>query len=210
MNRLRKKRKLHSYTLDFKLQAIQFVKIGNSKESAARKFGVDSRRIREWCSPEERLKSAASSPKTSVCRRLDGGGRHPLSKTLEQDLYAWIEEKRSNRLRVTRSMVKKEAVKRFGNSPACDNRSTNFVASEGWLQNFFCRHGITLRHKTTVSQHIPEKVSVKVASYLYFVQSLCLKKNIPLSQIGAMDKTPVWLDMTAETTIDLLARNLFL
>ena len=52
--------KLHSYTLEFKLNAIGEMKKGKSKESTARKFGVAPKRIREWCKQEEKLKALAS------------------------------------------------------------------------------------------------------------------------------------------------------
>lgn len=154
------KKRNQSYTIDYKLQAVAFVKEGNSKESAARKFGVDSKRIREWCQQEDKLKSSAASPKTSSRRRLDGGGRRPLLETLELELYEWIEHQRSQRLPVTRKMVRKEATLRLANNGG----DGLFVASEGWLRNFFRRCGITLRHRTTVGQHIPDKVSAKVMS----------------------------------------------
>ena len=48
-----KRRTLHSYTLEFKLNAIGEVKKGKSKEATARKFGVAPKRIREWCKQEE-------------------------------------------------------------------------------------------------------------------------------------------------------------
>ena len=73
-------------------------KQGNSKEATARKFGVDSKRIREWCKQEDKLQAAKTggnvSTPTKQRKRLDGGGRKPLSETLETELYQWIEEKR--------------------------------------------------------------------------------------------------------------------
>ena len=112
-----KKRKLHSYSVDFKINAITFHKQGNSKEATARKFGVDSKRIREWCKQEDKLQAAKTggnvSTPTKQRKRLDGGGRKPLSETLETELYQWIEEKRSLRLRVTRKAVQIKAIDIF-------------------------------------------------------------------------------------------------
>ena len=60
-----------------------FHKQGNSKEATARKFGVDSKRIREWCKQEGNLQEAKTggnvSTPTKQRKRLDGGGRKPLS-----------------------------------------------------------------------------------------------------------------------------------
>ena len=78
-----KKRKLQSYSVDFKISAITFHKQGNSKEATARKFGVDSKRIREWCKQEDKLQAAKTggnvSTPTKQRKCLDGGGRKPLS-----------------------------------------------------------------------------------------------------------------------------------
>jgi len=41
-----KKRK-HRYDVNFKLEAIEYA-AENSREKAAKRFGVDSKRIREW------------------------------------------------------------------------------------------------------------------------------------------------------------------
>ena len=49
-----------------------------------------------------------------------------------------------------------------------------FVASEGWLCNFFRRNGITLHCKTTISQQVSETAVPTLTSYLLFV---CVKKN---------------------------------
>ena len=108
-----KRRKLHSYTLEFKLNAIGEVKKSKSKEATARKFGVAPKRIREWCKQEEKLKAMASHSSQSQCKRLDGGGRRPLLDTLEERVFEWIESMRSRRLRVTRKMVKREALNIF-------------------------------------------------------------------------------------------------
>ena len=70
-----KRRKLHSYTLGFKVNAIGEVKKGKSKEATARKFDVAPKRIRESCKQEEKLKAVASHSGQSQRKRLDGGGR---------------------------------------------------------------------------------------------------------------------------------------
>jgi len=47
----------------------------------------------------------------------------------------------------------------------------------------------------------------KLTSYLMYVRSLRLKTNFPLDMIGAMDETPVWLDMEADTTLDFIGKK---
>ena len=61
-----------------------------------------------------------------------------------------------------------------------------------------------LRHKTTVSQKVPDVLAPKLPVYFLYVRSLRLKKPYSLDQIIAMDETPVWLDMPGETTVEFV------
>ena len=148
-----KRRKFHSYTLESKLEAINHVKMGNSKEATARKFGIAPKRIREWCKQEDKLHLQSDHSSQGKRKRLDGGGRRPLSETLEMELYAWIELQRSKRLRVTRKKVKREALRILSqNNGHAEDANKNFVASNGWLRNFFRRHQITAPQNNSVTE----------------------------------------------------------
>ena len=150
----------------------------------------------------------ASHSSQSQRKRLDGGGRRPLLDTLEERVCEWIESMRSRRLRVTRKMVKREALKIFSNDGGQDYDSNpEFVASNGWLRNFFNRHRITLRQKMTVCEKLPDVLAPKVSSYLLYVRSNRLKFNLTQQNIGAMDETPIWLDMAADSTVDFVGNK---
>ncbi|KAI6647826.1 Tigger transposable element-derived protein 1-like [Oopsacas minuta] len=186
MERGQLKRKFLSYTLEFQLEAVHFVTSGNSKEEAARKYGVDCKRVREWCINKDKLKDSCEAAHNAKRRRLDGGSRPPSFETLEESLYSWIEDLRSQRLRVTRKMVQGKALELYA------GEEESFVASRGWLRNFFGRHNITLRRRTTVGQKIPETVIPKLMNYIIFVRSQIPRNRYQLSHIGAMDATPIW------------------
>ena len=85
------KRKLHSYSLEFKIKAVNFVKAGNSKEETARMYGVDSKRIREWCKQQDKLKDACGAQNAKRCKGrrkfvfVDRGFEKPDTKSYEQD-----------------------------------------------------------------------------------------------------------------------------
>ena len=83
-------------------------------------------------------------------------------------------------------------------------KKIHFIASRGWLRNLFVRHNITLKCRTTVGQKVPETVIPKLMNFIIFVRSFILRQRYELSHIGAMDETPVWLDMPAETTVDFV------
>ena len=59
-----------------------------------------------------------------------------------------------------------------------------------------------MRRKTTVSQHIPERVIPKLMSFILFIRSMRMKYKYAPSNIIAMDETAIWLDMTAETILE--------
>ena len=49
--------------------------------------------------------------------------------------------------------------------------------------------------------------TLKLMSYLMYVCSL--KRDFPLNMISAMDETPVWLDMKADTMLDFIGKKSF-
>ena len=58
-----------------------------------------------------------------------------------------------------------------------------------------------LRRRTTVSQHLPDQMVNKVSSFVLCVRKLRRQHQYPLSAIGNMDETPLWLDMPGDTTV---------
>ena len=76
-----------SYDMAFKQKVIAFAE-KSSNRGAARKFGVDEKRVREWRKTKESISSNPSKKK-----RLQGGGRKPLlNADLEGQPRRLIEE----------------------------------------------------------------------------------------------------------------------
>ena len=67
--------------------------------SAAKKFKVDRKRVREWVQKEEKVTSMKEKR-----FRLDGGGRKITDAELEEEVLSWIQQRRSNMLRLSRSL----------------------------------------------------------------------------------------------------------
>ena len=128
-----KRRKFLSYTLEFKLEAVNHVKMGKSQEATARKFGVAPKRIREWCKQEHKLHSQSDHSSQEKWKRLKGGGRRPPSTTLEMELYAWIELQRSKRLRVTRKKSKKRSSENFQSEQWPCRRCQQRLCCQQWV-----------------------------------------------------------------------------
>ena len=82
-----------------------------------------------------------------------------------------------------------------------DVSDINFKASRGWLTKFM------KRRKTSVAQQDPGRMKAKLVSYVIQVQLLQKKHKYSPYNIIAMDETPVWCDMVAETTIDAVGKK---
>ena len=64
------------------------------------------------------------------------------------------------------------------------------------------RHGFSLRRKTTTAQKDPFFLVDRLVSYITHVRRLQKQHSFALSDILAMDKTPVWNDMVSNTTVE--------
>ena len=182
--------KKRSFDAAFKLKVIDFAE-QNTNRSAARKYGIDEKRVREWKKQKDQLETLNSKK-----RRLDGGGRKAALPDMEEELVTWIESLRAQNLRVTRSNVQSKALEL-----AQAEGTEDFHASDGWLQKFLKRHSFSLRRRTTVGQRLPQDLITKVVGFIMSTRKLRHSKDYPLSFIGNMDETPLWLDMPGETTI---------
>ena len=76
-----------------------------------------------------------------------------------------------------------------------------FSASRGWLENFLSQNHFSLRRRTTVSQSLPDQLINKASNFVLRVRKLRHIHQYPLSAIGNMDETPLWLDMPGDTTV---------
>ena len=79
-----KGKKIQSYTIGFKLEVVEYAKM-NTNQGAATKLSVDRTSVCEWRRKETDVKDMLSSCGTKE-RKLDGGGRKPLSDSMEECL----------------------------------------------------------------------------------------------------------------------------
>ena len=77
----------------------------------------------------------------------------------------------------------------------------SFIANRGWCENFIRRHGFSVRRKTTTAQKDPSFLKDRLVSYIMHVRQLQKQHSFALSDILAMDETPVWNDMVSNTTV---------
>lgn len=206
-----KDKKKHKYSPEVKKQAIAYAEIHGNRP-ASRHFQVDERRIREWRGKKIQNEGilATRGNKDKQRTRLCGAGRKPLGTKLEEvlmDRKHWVESRRSRGLQVSSKLIMKKAQVTFNDMNQNDVSDIDFKASRGWLTKFKKRNGLSLRRKTFVAQQDPERMIAKVVSYVIQVRWLQKKHKYSHSNINAMDETPVWCDMVAETTIDAVGKK---
>ena len=183
-------KKVTAYTTKFKLADVQFAEECNSNHQAATtEFNVDRKRIREWRQNKSKLESVGSA--AGKQKRLEGGGRKPFDEAIEEVLFEWVHQRRANGLRVSRKIIRSKAGCLHEEKCKETEIPPTFTASVGWVQKFMTRNGLSIRRKTTQSQKNPEKLIVKLISYVLQMRRLRETFSYGDSDIVAMDETAV-------------------
>jgi len=146
-----KGKKRNSYDMITKLEAVAYSEL-KGKRAAARKFGVEVKRVREWCSKKAELTYKASTADGQKRKRLDGAGRKPLSEKteeLEDFMLEWFYEMKRRKECVSVKAIgkKAESVWQSCKRPMDKehNNAFDFKASRGWVISFMKRHGLSLK-----------------------------------------------------------------
>lgn len=151
--------KRKNYDLNFKLQVVAYAEKHN-KSKAAKDKKVPRSCVKDWTKQkaqlEAQLKDSSSSSVSS--KRLEGAGRPLKDKEFDEKLINWIHQQRQKKLRVSRTMIQKQAL-----TFATDE---DFKASNGWLERFLARYNLVSRRPTTTCQKEPEEYIDKIIKYI--------------------------------------------
>ena len=131
-------------------------------------------------------------------KRLDGAGRKLSSLELDNEVYEWIIAQRRLKLPISWRSIQVRA-----RGLALDKNVNDFTASNGWLQKFLARHGLSLRRVTTACQKAPAELVERLSDFFLFVRRLLSTNNYPDSAIYGADECGVWLDGQTHTTVEV-------
>ena len=146
--------KVRSYSFDFKLEVIRYAE-KNSNHAAAEKYKIDRNSIRDWWKKRDKIEKLRVKRSGGAKRqRLDGGGRHLTSEEIEENLLEWIFDRCIKGLRVSRKIIMLKAAKFQEEKEKEDLNITKLTFSQGWLEKFMNRNGLSVRRRTTEA---PEK-----------------------------------------------------
>ena len=96
------------YSMRFKKVTIKYAQ-ENYIHSAAKKFKVGRKRVHECV---QRSRKKRKDPRKRS--RLDGGGKKLTYVELEEEVLSWIQQRRSNMLRVSRKLIMFKAKSIYG------------------------------------------------------------------------------------------------
>ena len=77
--------------MSFKLRVVELAE-QKGKHHAAKLFGFDRKRVREWCQSKEKLNDNSTLKSR---KRSSGAGRPIRYQDIEKSLSAWFEERRA-------------------------------------------------------------------------------------------------------------------
>ena len=171
---------------------------GNNKRGTAKEFDIQPKQVRDWSKNKEKLLATASH----VIKLHPG--RPVKYPSLENDLFAWIDERRNNQNAVTRKMITNKAITLSRNQEFLEDCPdvTTFKFSSKWLDGFLTRYNLCNRRRTTVSQQLPSDLLEKQNVFLSYILYRRIQHDYPLKYIGNMDETPMFFDLPSNTTID--------
>ena len=133
---------------------------------------------------------------------MDGGRRKVTDSKLEKRLLEWIFERRDKGFQVPYKLIQLKAREFQQENSAIDNGRMELFFSNGWVQKFMARNGLSIRQHTTQDQKTPKQLIDKLCAYILKIRRLCKQMNSDLSNIIAKDETAVWNDMISNTTIE--------
>ena len=120
--------KRKNYDLHFKLEVVAYAEKYN-KSKVAKDKKVPRSCVKYWTKQKAQLEDqlkASLSCSTSSSKRLQGAGRPLRDKDFDEKLINWVRQQRQKKLRVSRTMIQKEAL-----TLSIDE---NFEESNGWLE----------------------------------------------------------------------------
>ena len=193
-----KKKRGHyrSYSIQFKMSVVEeMYKCQKPIAVVAEKYGVPRTTILSW---KSQLRSSnCKSPQAKNIRGVhlkSGSGRFlSYPSKIDDEIAEWILIRRDAHLPVSRELVKIKA------RQLIKPHNTQFKASDGWLEKFMIRHGLSLRLRTSISQKLPAQLERKLESFLNEIRILRTQYNYPKNLIINMDETPMYFDNGART-----------
>ncbi|RWS20535.1 tigger transposable element-derived protein 1-like protein, partial [Leptotrombidium deliense] len=190
-----------SYTINDKLQALKtLLDNENNVKKTAKQLQVDATMLRRWRKSRNKFELMKKDNEVAIRRRRlvrsDKNKFKPELPETENLLINWFNERRNKGLAINQRELKFQAIK-INNE--LQERSA-FSASNGWIDRFINRHGLSMRTATSVGQKVPMNAKELANNFLQYIKDYN-EKHANCDIIYAnMDEVPVWFDMPGNKT----------
>ena len=172
----------NSYTVKFKVSVVEWHRNNEaSLHKRAKRFSVDRKHVREWCQKYSVLKGQTSGA-LGKRRRLTHG--KPLSVELDQKVFEFLEDERSEGRPVSNQLLKTKAIQIAGGL-----RIEGFKASCGWLSRWKQRYNVEVRAGTNSVQRLPADYADQLHTFRKSVITIRKAKSIGPAGIINMAQT---------------------
>lgn len=181
-----------SYTLQYKLEVVQWVEEHESSlRQASKQFGITRRVLRTWCEQRNQLREALDSSDPN--KRKLHSGRPPASEELDRRVLDFLVKQSESDSPVSDHELRSKALEL-----SCQVGLTSFKANQSWLRRWKQRCGVDDCNKVVRSK----VVKASKSAYLSRIDpSDKIKLTIQHSSTEALDMAqvtqgPVYLDFT--------------
>ena len=182
-----------SYTVEFKLTALEHFDRHGNVSATAEEFGVDRKQIRMWRANRDVLLQHETGKEKRKLKLHPG--RTVKSGELEVRLFEFLQEERSEG-RVVRNKDLQRKAREIGSGLNLQD----FDASNMWLQRWKKRHHVSSRLCTSSNQKVPADFEEQLLHFRRNILRLCHRHMYALGQMLNMDQTMVRFDMPPNRT----------
>ena len=184
-----------------KLEILEEAKQVKNDREVARKYGIAPVTIRDWRKQQGKLEKEIIEKRGALKRGKKSVSSHAYPE-MEIVLSAWIREVRELGYRVDQKSIKAIAY-HFLEELMIPHAL--FKASNGWINGFIKRNQLSNRSVSTLNQHDPADVGIKVTRFLLYTRKI-LEENQDY-KVWACDETPVFYDLISKKTYDQVGKK---
>ncbi|CAI7835073.1 unnamed protein product, partial [Closterium sp. NIES-54] len=185
--------KRQGYTAAGKLKLVALMDVAVSVRTLARESGIHRKCLTNWKRAAEFLKDVHSARK-----RMHGHGRASWYRPLELKVYEKLLKWRRKGTAVSVGRLR-EWSREFMKLLYPDKK---WNGSQRWSERFRRRWNLSVRMKTWVAQKTAAHVAEQCKSFWQFVRAKHRERGIDTAWIINVDQTPLWLEMSATTTVE--------
>ena len=181
----------------FKQEVIEYIKTNKCSPHAAyvhfsktQKMDYNESMYYQWYKNKEKIMTL-----NKISKRCKGAGRTPKLSDLEEMLFDKIVEMRTQKMKVSQSLVQAQAM-----SLARDAGIGDFKASSTWCTSFMSRFKLSLRRTTNLTTLTDNQLIQRAVDYMKFLRQTL--PTIALNRTLLMDETAVYFEDCRTQTID--------